>query len=41
MMDSPWQSSSTYAIMRQGLTAQPADGSFAANEVYTNVWLVG
>lgn len=39
MMDPVWQSSSTFEIMRRAMTAQPAEGVFAASEVHENVWL--
>ena len=34
-----WQSSSTFGIMRQAMTCQPRDGSFAASEVHEKIWL--
>ena len=36
-----WQSASsaTFALMRRAMTAQPADGSFAADAVCANLWL--
>jgi len=37
--EEPWQSSSTFALMRQAMTAAPAEGGFAADEVAPRVWV--